>query len=63
MKDETARWLTRQRVFHDCTRDYMLRGKPELQAAIPAHKTLFGTKPGKCLAVDNKASQRGALLL
>ncbi len=36
LKDETALWLTRQLVYHDCTRDYVLRGKPELQAAIPA---------------------------
>jgi RNA-directed DNA polymerase len=30
-KDETALWLTRLLVYHDCTTDYLLRGDPSLR--------------------------------
>lgn len=57
LKDDTALWLTRLLVNHDCTRDYVMRGAPELLARIPPHKTLFGTAPGKGLPIGNLNSQ------
>lgn len=57
LRDETALWLTRLLVHHDCTSDYVLRGPAELLARVPAHKTLFATAPGKGLPIGNLNSQ------
>jgi len=57
LKDDTALWLTRLLVNHDCTRDYVMRGAPELLARIPPHKTLFGCGQGKGLPIGNLNSQ------
>lgn len=57
LKDDTALWLTRLLVNHDCTRDYVMRGAPDLLARIPPHKTLFGASPGKGLPIGNLNSQ------
>ena len=47
LRDETARWLTRTLVYHDCTEDFVMRGNPALIKAVPPHKTLFGAQAGK----------------
>ena len=57
LRDDTALWLTRTLVYHDCTTEYVMRGRPELLAAIPAHKTLFGAPAGKGLPIGNLNSQ------
>ena len=57
LKDDNALWLTRLLVYHDCTRDYVMRGDPALLARIPPHKTLFGAPPGKGLPIGNLNSQ------
>ncbi len=57
LKDDSALWLTRLLVSHDCTSDYVMRGSPGLLARIPPHKTLFGTAPGKGLPIGNLNSQ------
>ena len=57
LKDDTALWLTRPLVNHDCTPDYVMRGAPDLLARIPPHKTLFGVAPGKGLPIGNLNSQ------
>lgn len=57
LKDDTALWLTRTLVYHDCTTDYVLRGNPHLQHAVPPHKTLFGTEANKGLPIGNLNSQ------
>lgn len=57
LKDDKALWLTRLLVSHDCTRDYVMRGAPDLLARIPPHKTLFGAAPGKGLPIGNLNSQ------
>jgi hypothetical protein len=57
LKDDTALWLTRLLVNHDCTSDYVMRGSPELLARIPPHKTLFGCGQGKGLPIGNLNSQ------
>jgi RNA-directed DNA polymerase len=56
-KDETALWLTRLLVYHDCTTDYLLRGDSSLQQAVPPHKTLFGSGANKGLPIGNLNSQ------
>lgn len=57
LANEESRWLTRLLVFHDCTQDYVLKGDPKYLSRIPAHKTLFGTGPGKGLPIGNLNSQ------
>jgi hypothetical protein len=57
LKDDTALWLTHTLVYHDCTTDYVLRGNPHLQHAVPPHKTLFGTEANKGLPIGNLNSQ------
>jgi len=57
LRDETALWLTRVLVFHDCTSNYLMRGRPDLLAQIPAQKTLFGAGPGKGMPIGNLNSQ------
>lgn len=57
LRDETALWLTRTLVYHDCTEEFVLRGKPALMDAIPPHKTLFAAEPNKGLPIGNLNSQ------
>jgi len=57
LKDDTALWLTRTMIYHDCTEDYVLRGNPALREAVPPHKTLFGTEANKGLPIGNLNSQ------
>jgi len=57
IKDETALWLTQLLVYHDCTKDYVMRGNPALMKAIPSHKTLFGCDENKGLPIGNLNSQ------
>ena len=57
LRDETALWLTRVLVFHDCTSNYLMRGRRDLLARIPPHKTLFGAAPGKGMPIGNLNSQ------
>lgn len=57
IKDDTALWLTRLLVYHDCTSDYVMRGQSSLLDRIAPHKTLFGAVPGKGLPIGNLNSQ------
>jgi len=57
LNDETALWLTRILVYHDVTKNCHFRGRPELLARIPSHKTLFGAGPDKGLPIGNLNSQ------
>lgn len=57
IKDDTALWLTRMLVFHDCTQNYQLKGNPALVQAIAPHKTLFNAAPDKGLPIGNLNSQ------
>lgn len=57
LKDDTALWLSRLLVYHDCTSDYVMRGTPGLLNRIAPHKTLFGAAPGKGLPIGNLNSQ------
>ncbi|MBL0709409.1 MAG: hypothetical protein JJV99_00110 [Colwellia sp.] len=44
-------------VFHDCTKNYTVKGNPSLANAIPTHKTLINTPDGKGLPIGNLNSQ------
>ena len=57
LSDETALWLTRLLVFHDCTQDYIFRGRPGLADRIPPHKTLFAAPADTGLPIGNLNSQ------
>jgi len=54
---EEALWLAEKLVFHDCTREPVLKGDPRLLDRLPAHKTLFRAPPGKGLPIGNLNSQ------
>jgi len=44
-------------IFHDCTKNFVLKGKRGLLEKIPSHKTLFGTENKRGLPIGNLASQ------
>jgi len=54
MRDETALWLTRLLVYHDCTENHVLRGPAALLQRLPPHKTLFRAEPNKGLPIGAK---------
>jgi hypothetical protein len=55
--DADARWLTEKLVFHDCTRDPVIKGDPRLIERLPPHKTLFRAPPDTGLPIGNLNSQ------
>lgn len=57
LTDDKARWLTRMLVHHDVTANCRVRGRPDVLARIPKHKTLFGAAPNKGLPIGNLNSQ------
>ncbi|MCP4270226.1 MAG: hypothetical protein GY777_32405 [Candidatus Brocadiaceae bacterium] len=57
IRDEKILWLTRKVIFHDCTKDVIIKGSRELLGRIPPHKTLFGTNNIKGLPIGNLSSQ------
>ncbi len=56
LNDDTALWLTKILVYHDCTQNHIFRGR-DLTGRIPAHKTLFGCGDNKGLPIGNLNSQ------
>lgn len=50
-------WLTRVVLFWDCTKSYILRGKPASLNQIPANKSLFGKDNKQGLPIGNLTSQ------
>ena len=44
-------------LFHDPRRDVELRGRPELLALVPPHKSLFNAPPDTGLPIGNLSSQ------
>jgi RNA-directed DNA polymerase len=57
LEDQTALWLTRLLVYHDVTENCHFRGRPQLLAQIPPHKTLFAAGPARGLPIGNLNSQ------
>jgi len=50
-------WLCKLLVFHDCTEQFIYKGKPDLLQRVPTHKTLLRCEPGKGLPIGNLNSQ------
>jgi len=57
IKDERVLWLARTVIFHDCTQNFVLKGKKGLLGRIPPHKTLFNAENKRGLPIGNLASQ------
>jgi retron-type reverse transcriptase len=57
IRDEKLLWLARTVIFHDCTKNFVLKGERGLLEKIPSHKTLFGTQNQRGLPIGNLASQ------
>ena len=57
IRDEELLWLARTVIFHDRTKNYVLKGRRALLEKIPPHKTLFGTENIRGLPIGNLASQ------
>ncbi len=50
-------WLARTVIFHDCTKNVLLKGKKSLLKGVPPHKTLFNTENKRGLPIGNLTSQ------
>ncbi len=50
-------WLTKLLVHHDCTEDYLYKGRPGLLEQVPPHKSLRHIPTGKGLPIGNLNSQ------
>ncbi len=50
-------WLGRVIIFHNPTKNYVMKGDPSLFSLIPARKSLFRAGEGKGLPIGNYSSQ------
>jgi len=50
-------WLAKIIIFHDPTRDYIVKGESSLFKLIPSRKSLFQSKINKGLPIGNYSSQ------
>ena len=50
-------WLAENVIFHDCTKDYILRDKDNLFGEIPRGKSLFGKENIRGVPIGNLTSQ------
>lgn len=57
VQDEKVLWLTKVLIYHDCTKDYILKGDRSYLTKIPSHKSLLYTKEKKGLPIGNLTSQ------
>jgi retron-type reverse transcriptase len=57
VSDDSALWLCKLLVFHDCRNNYQLKGNKKLRQAVPEHKTLFNCEAGVGLPIGNLNSQ------
>ena len=57
VSDPNILWLTKQVIFWDCTRSYVVRGEKSLLDRIPGHKSLFGKNNERGLPIGNFTSQ------
>jgi RNA-directed DNA polymerase len=55
--DEKLLWLAKTLIFHDCTKDVVIKGKKNLLKAVPPHKTLFNTENKRGIPIGNLTSQ------
>ena len=57
IKDEAVLWLAGMVIFHDCTKDFIFKGKKDLLKVVPLNKTLFNTENKRGLPIGNLTSQ------
>ncbi|MDD5519040.1 MAG: reverse transcriptase domain-containing protein [Candidatus Omnitrophica bacterium] len=57
IENEDILWLLKVLIFHDPTRDYVLKSKRRLIESVPAHKSLFNTRNKRGLPIGNLTSQ------
>ncbi len=56
-RDKDVLWLTKVIIFHDCTRDYILRDEVNLFNVLPQEKSLFGKENRRGVPIGNLTSQ------
>lgn len=57
ISNEQILWLARTLIFHDCTKNAVVKGKKGLLKKVPSHKTLFNTENKRGLPIGNLTSQ------
>jgi len=57
VRDERVIWLAKVLIYHDCTKDYFLKGDRGYLKKITPHKSLFYAEVGKGLPIGNLTSQ------
>ncbi len=57
VRDESVLWLAKILLYHDCTKDYILKGDRGYLKKIAPRKSLFFTKGRKGLPIGNLTSQ------
>jgi len=57
VRDEKVLWLGSVIIYHDCTKDYILKGDRNYLKKIAPHKSLFYTEEKKGLPIGNLSSQ------
>lgn len=57
VRDESVLWLAKILIYHDCTKDYVLKGDRGYLNKIAPQKSLFSTKGRKGLPIGNLTSQ------
>ena len=57
MTDDSVLWLARMLIYHDCTKDYVLKGDMGYLKKIAPQKSLFYTEGKKGLPIGNLTSQ------
>jgi hypothetical protein len=57
VRDESILWLARILIYHDCTKDYVLKGDMDYLKKIAPQKSLFYTEGRKGLPIGNLTSQ------
>ncbi|MFH0771204.1 MAG: reverse transcriptase/maturase family protein [Candidatus Omnitrophota bacterium] len=56
-KNKDVLWLAKSIIFHDCTRDYILRDKVNLFNELSYEKSLFGKENKRGVPIGNLTSQ------
>ena len=57
LKNPELLWLIKSILYHDCTKNYLLRDREGLLKKVPLHKSLFSQDPNTGLPIGNLTSQ------
>jgi len=61
VRDENVLWLARMLIYHDCTKNYVLKGDMAYLKKIAPQKSLFNTMGRKGLPIDGFSCKRNIL--